>query len=376
MEPAPTEPTVVIVSQPLEQVVPDYKEFSGQTDAAMSVDLRARVSGYLASYQFQPGAEVRKDQVLFEIDPRPYQAVLEQAKASVLSFEASVKRAKADFERAEKLLPKGAVSQEDYDQAVAKRDEAAAGLVAAKARVDEANLNLEFTKITAPFDGQIGRNLIDVGNLVSADVTELGNIVAVDPVFVYFDVDDRTMLKVQQLLLQGKIQASKDEVFPVMIRLDDETEYTHEAMVDFINNRIDLSTGTIRMRGTLPNPVVAHGLRRFASGLHVQVRVPVGPPSKGLLVSERALMTLQGQKHLYVVNDKNEVVDRPVKVGALHDGLRVVEEGLSPGERVITNGLQMVRPGLVVEPKPGPMRPTPEAAPAAASPVQATTTTK
>lgn len=246
------------------------------------------------------------------------------------------------------------------------RAETAAGLTAAKARVDEAALNVSFTKITAPFAGKIGRNLIDIGNLVTANTTELANIVSVDPVFVYFDLDERSLQQLLKLLLEGKIPGSKDQQFPVMVRLSNETEFTHQAMVDFVNNRVDPGTGTIRIRAVLPNPIVARGNRQFIAGLYAQVRVPIGAPRKALLVSERALMTQQGQKYVYVVDEKKEVAYRPVTLGILQNGLRVIEEGLKPGEQVIISGLQMVRPGVVVAPKAGPMRP--EASPASTAP--------
>ncbi len=352
-----TEPTVVIVSKPLQQDVQDFADFPGRTDAAMSVILRSRVTGYLMSFDFKVGSEVKKDALLFQIDPREYDAALERAQADVLICQANLKLANADLERAKRLLPKGAVSQEDFDKYTASAAEADASLASAKAKVDQAKLNVEFTRITAPFAGEIGRNLIDIGNLVTADVTELGNIVTVDPVYVYFDIDERTMLRLQRMLISGKIPGAKDNAFPVMVRLADETDYTHKAMIDFINNRVDPNTGTIRLRAVLPNPIVGNGHRQFASGLFARVRLPIGPPFKALEVMDRAIMSQQGQKYVYTVNAKNEVQYRPVTTGTVHNGLRVIEKGIDPDDRVIISGLQMVRPGIVVTPKPGPMRP-------------------
>lgn len=353
-----SEATMVLVSKPLQEQVPeDFLEVSGWTEASQSVNLRARVPGYLQSFLFEPGSEVQKGQLLFQIDPRPYEATLEQAQASVLSYEASVKRNAADLERSEKLLPSGAVSKEEFDQNVARKAESEAGLVGAMAKVDAAKLDVEFTKITAPCSGTIGRNLIDVGNLVAADVTELANIVAVDPIFVYFDLDEATALKIQNLLLEGKIEASTDHTFPVGVQLVGETGFPHEAEVDFIDNRLDPNTGTIRMRATLKNPIVAHERRKFASGLHVTVRVPIGMPYEALLVTDRAILSQQGQKFVYVVGAENKVVARNVRLGAVKNGMRVIEAGLGPAEDVIIDGLQFVRPGVSVTPQAAEMRP-------------------
>ncbi len=353
-----TPPTVVVVSKPLQQEVSDYEDFTGRTDAAQSVDLRARVSGYLSKINFKPGDEVEQGELLFEIDAREYQAALDRAEAEVAGLDARVKRTEADFRRAEKLLPSNTITREEYDKIVADRAEAAAGLSSAGAKVKQARLDLEFTRVTAPLSGRIGRNLIDEGNLVAADNTLLANIVSVDPAFVYFNVDERTILRVQRMAMEGKEPSEKKLHLPVHVRLADEKDYPHQAEVDFIDNRVDPSTGTIRVRAVIPNPIVADGWRRFAAGLFVGVRVPIGRPYKALLVSERALGTDQGQKFVYVVNDKNEVVYRPVRIGRLQDGLRVIEEGLQADERVITSGLQRVRPGVAVQPKPGPMRQT------------------
>lgn len=360
--PVKLEPTMVLVHKPLEEVVPeDFLQVPGTIDASVSVNLRARVPGYLASFHFVPGADVKQGDLLFQIDSRPYDAALEQAKAAVLSFDASLKRAKADLERSTKLLPSGAISKEEYDQNVAKKAEAEAGLIAAKAKVDAEQLNVGFCRITAPCSGQIGRNLIDPGNLVAADVTELANIVAIDPVFVYFNINEADILKIHKLLLEGKLEGRKqdggDQPFTVGVRLQNETGFPHEAVVEFIDNKLDPNTGTIRMRGTLKNPVVAHGQRAFGSGLHVDVRVPISFPYKAMLVNDRAILSQQGQKYVYVVKADKKVAVREVSVGAVKNGLRVIESGLEPNEEVIVDGLQFVRPGLSVAPQEGPMRP-------------------
>ncbi|NUQ65621.1 MAG: efflux RND transporter periplasmic adaptor subunit [Pirellulales bacterium] len=353
--PAAPPPAVVVVSTPLRQEVTDHEDFTGRTDAAQSVDLRARVSGYLAKIHFRAGDEVKQGDLLFEIDSRQYQAALDRAQAEVDGYDARVKRAEADFRRAEKLLPSNTITREEYDKIVADRGEAAAGLASAKAKVEQARLDLGFTRVTAPISGRIGRNLIDEGNLVSADSTLLANLVSVDPVFVYFNIDERTVLRLKRMAQEGRAEVRRGPDVPVLVRLADEKDYPHSAKVDFIDNRVDPATGTIRIRAVLPNPVQPDGQRRFAAGLFIGVRVPIGSPYQAVLVSERALGTDQGQKFLYVINDKKEVVYRPVLAGLLQNGLRVIEQGLESGERVITDGLQRVRPGATVEPKLEPM---------------------
>jgi RND family efflux transporter MFP subunit len=353
---AKPEPVTVVVSTPIQREVTDYFDFTGRTDAVKSVDLRARVSGYLAKINFQDGDEVKLDQLLFEIDRRPYEVRLKIAKANVANLEARVARAKADMDRAAQLFPKQAMSKADYDQYVAALAEATAGLQGAQAQVEQANLDLDFTEITAPIAGKIGRRQIDAGNLVTTDSTLLANVVTMDPIYVYFNVDELTMLQIQEFLRNTKVPLKSDSQVEVLVGLADEEGYPHRGTVDFVNNRVDASTGTIRVRATLDNPIVANEQRVFSPGLFVRVRLPLGQPRKSLLVTDRALTTDQGQKVLYLVNAKNEVEQTNVTVGLVQDGLRVIEKGLKPDDRVIINGIQRVRPGVVVDPKKGPMR--------------------
>ena len=344
---AATPPPVVVVSQPVQREITDYYEYTGRTAAKEAVEVRARVSGYLVKVNFQEGAVVKKGDLLFQIDPRPFQAVLEEAKGQVAQLEARLARAEADVARDERLLPKGAASQKDLDTAIADRGEARAGIQSARAAVDRATLDLEFTKVIAPIDGRISRYLITEGNLVTADTTLLTTIVSIDPMYAYFDVDERAVLHVRQLIREGKAPNPRaNEEVPVLLGLANETGFPHQGTINFVDNQINPSTGTLRMRGVSPNADAI-----LTPGLFVRVRVPIGEPHRAVLVTERAIDTDQGQKVLYVVNDQNEVVSHPISVGALHDGLRVIEEGVQPGERVIVNGLLQVRPGITVEPK-------------------------
>jgi RND family efflux transporter MFP subunit len=346
---AATPPPVVMVSQPVEREIADYYEYTGRTAAVEAVEVRARVSGYLVKVNFREGSVVKKGDLLFQIDPRPFQAVLDEAKGQVAQWEAKLARAEADVTRYERLLPKGAASQKDLDAAIADRGEARAAIQSARGAVDRAALDLEFTRVTAPINGRISRYLITEGNLVTMDTTLLTTIVSTNPMYAYFDVDEGAVLHVRQLIREGKVRSPRDSnsAVPVLLGLANETGYPHRGTIDFVDNQVNPQIGTVRLRGVFANePEV------LLPGYFARVRLLIGQSHGALLVTERAIDTDQGQKILYVVNDKNEVLSRPIRVGALHDGLRVIEEGVKPGERVIVNGLLQVRPGIMVTPKP------------------------
>jgi RND family efflux transporter MFP subunit len=347
--PAATRPPVT-VSYPVEREVTDYADFTARTAAVDSVELRARVSGYLDKVNFKEGALVQKGDVLFEIDPRTYKAVLKNAEGNLAAAEARVKRLYADFARAEQLIRDRAMSREEYDKIVGDRGEAVASQAAVKAAVERAQLDLDFTKVTAPVSGRVSRYFVTVGNLVQAgDLTGgtlLTTIVSVDPMYAYFDVDEHTVLRVKQLIREGKAKTPDDPDIPVWLGLANEDGHPHRGTVHFVDNQVSPRTGTLRVRGVFPNKGEA-----LSPGYFARVRVPIGVPHKALLVTERALDTDQGQKVVYVVDKDNRVVAHAVRLGALHDGLREITDGLKPGERVIVNGLQLVRPSMTVESK-------------------------
>jgi RND family efflux transporter MFP subunit len=387
-------PPVVTVAAPVEQAVTDHVDFSGKTAAVESVELRARVGGYLDKADYKEGNEVKTDQVLFAIDPRPYQAELDRAQARVKATQAEVAEAESAYERAARLRPSGAISAEEYEKALRTRDVAVADVDAARANVAVKRLNLDFTKVLAPIDGRADKADVTPGNLVSAnliDATVLTNIVRLDPMYVYFDVGELTGLQILRQIREGRMPSREEKGpglqpapmavaavglpasspwsrslsagiviaatprYPVDLGLGNEGEdYPHKGYIDFVGNQFDPSTGTISVRGVFPNKD-----RALAPGLSARVRVPLGGPHPALLVSDRALGTDRGQKFLYVLDGKNQVEERPVTVGALHGGLREVVDGLKPGERVVINGLLRVRTGVTVEPKPGEMRPEP-----------------
>src|SRR5437867_637201 len=232
-------PPVVTVSQPIEREVTDYNEYTGRTAAVEAVEIRARVSGYLVKVNFQEGSVVKKGDLLFQIDPRPFQAVLDEAKGQVAQLEARLARAEADVARDERLLPKGAASQKDLDTAIADRGEARAGIQSARAAVDRAALDLEFTKVTAPISGRISRYLITEGNLVN-NSTLLTTIVSIDPMYAYFDADERSVLHVRQLIREGKVQSARDvATVPVLLGLANETGYPHRGTINFVDNQVN-----------------------------------------------------------------------------------------------------------------------------------------
>jgi RND family efflux transporter MFP subunit len=288
--------------------------------------------------------------VLFEIDPLTYRAALEQAEGNLASMQARLARLDADLARAQRLFKTSAIGREEYDKIAGDRGEAAASRAALKAAVERCKLDLGYTKVTAPVSGRVSRYVVTVGNLVQAGDqgggTLLTTIVSVDPMYTYFDVDEHTALRVRRLAREGKGDSPRDGGYPIFLGLANEEGHPHQGTIDFVDNQVNPKTGTIRLRGVFPNKEQV-----LLPGLFARVRTPIGRLHKCLLVSERAFDTDQGQKILYVVNEKNEVVSRPVRLGALHDGLREVTDGLKPGERVIVKGLQQVRPGVTVEPK-------------------------
>jgi RND family efflux transporter MFP subunit len=340
-------PPVVIVSQPVSDYVADYEDFTGRTDAIFSVEIRARVSGYLQHVAFKDGDEVKEGDLLFEIDPRPYQANLDRSEATLAQCQAHLDRLKADFRRVSNLYSRGQSSREEFDRASGDRSEAEAAVGVAQADYDLAKLNMKFTKITAPISGLLSRRLVDPGNLVQADTTALTTIVSLDPLYVYFDVDERTLLRLRRLVREKKIPSRQEQEVAVLGALSDEEGFPHKGLINFSDNRVDAATGTLRVRASIANPVP----RVLSPGLFMRVRLPVGNPRKSIMIAEKALGTDQGQKYLYVVNDKNEVIKRLVKIGKLDAGMREIVDGLAPNQWVVVEGLQRIRPGLKVEPR-------------------------
>jgi RND family efflux transporter MFP subunit len=341
-------PPEVSVSPVVEREVVDFFETTGRTAAVDSVDVRARVSGYLVKVNFKDGDEVRPDDVLFEIDPRPFEAERMQAEGELARWEASRKKAEADLARNQRLLPSGAGSQKELDTAIAAKGTADAEITAARARLDKAKLNVEFAKVTAPVKGRISKANVTVGNLVEAS-TLLTTLVSTNPMWMYFDVDERTVLQYRERYRAAHPDApvnARDLDVAVEIGLANEDGFPRRGTMDFVDNRVDPATGTMLARAVYDNAD-----RSLTPGLFVRVRLPLGDPMHSLLVNERAIGTDQGTKYVLVVNQQNVVEFRPVKLGPMSEGLRVVRDGVKAGEQVITAGIQRARPGITVKPQ-------------------------
>ncbi len=335
--PPPKAPEVV-VSPAVAHEVTDFEEFQGKIEAEKAVDVKAHVSGYLDRFNFKDGAEVHEKDVLFEIDPRPFKADLERAEANVNLAEAHVRRLEFDFSRAQSLLGKASISREDYDRAVGDLDEGRATVKAARAARNAAQLNVDYSKVTCPISGRISRRMVDPGNMVKADDTLLTRIVSLDPVYAYFDIDERTYLRIQRFLEKQGITGSQQKDMPVSMGLSDEPDYVHHGKIDFVDNRVDLDSGSVWLRGVFANPK-----QLLTPGLFVRVRLPLGAAHQAVLIPEQALATDQGQKFVWVVDSDNHATYRRIELGAQHGAERVVLKGIEAGERVIVSGLQRVR---------------------------------
>jgi multidrug efflux system membrane fusion protein len=343
-------PPPVTISKPVKKQIVEWDEYTGRTDAVESVDIRPRVSGYIDNITFKAGDRVEKGDLLFVIDPRPYKAALDQAEAQERQAQANQQLQEANFARQDRLRQTGVIAKEDYDTALSNKNQAAAQVLANSAAVESAKLNLTFTQITSPIRGRISREQVTVGNLVQTDTTLLTNIVSIDPIYAYFNVDERAVLKYQQLVRQGKITDARLASVPVYLQLENEKGFPHEGVIDFINNQFNSSTGTLQVRGVFPN---ANAF--LTPGSFVRVRVAGGPRHEAILVTDRAIGTDQGTKFVLVIDDQNTVAVKPVELGQEAEGLRVVRSGLTGDEQVIINGLVNARPGSKVTPQPGDM---------------------
>ncbi len=340
-------PAEVYYTLPQTREVTDFEDFTGHTDAFKIVQVRSRVSGYLVKINFEDGAVVKEGQTLFEIDDRPYVADFENKEALVAQTERHAQRLKSDFDRAQLMVSQNpkSMSQEQFDQYRFDYIEALSFMKAAKASRDLSQYNVDWTKVTAPFTGKISRRMVDVGNLVKADDTVLTNIVAEDPIYGYFDIDEHTLLRIRRLIEEGKLK--KETESPVSLALMDETGFPHKGTINFVDNQLDGQTGTLRYRGTFEN----HD-RLLSPGLFIRVRLPIGTPHPVLVIPDEAIQTDQGRKFVWVVSDKKVATYTPVEVGAPYpDRLRVIDKGLNPTDRVIVSGLQRVRSGSEVVPK-------------------------
>jgi multidrug efflux system membrane fusion protein len=348
------ESLVVPVSKPIRRQVTEYVDYTGRTAAVNSVDIRPRVTGYLVKMPFKEGSEVKAGDLLFEIDPRPYQALVDQAQAQVNLNLARYQLAKANNTRAITVARRepGSFSQQELDTYRAQEIEADAAVKAAQATLAVYKLNLSFCEVTSPVEGQVSRYYYTLGNLVNQDQTTLTTVVSLDPMYAYFDVDERTVLRIRKGINEGTIIAPKNtEEVPVYMALEGEQDYPHHGTLNFVNNQVNPATGTMTLRGVFANPKPTNGRRLLAPGLFVRIRVPIGQPHPALLVADRAIGSDQGLKFVYVVDDENKVQYRRVTMGPLEaDGLRVVD-GVNLEDRVVVGALPQVRPLMQVEPE-------------------------
>lgn len=372
----PKGPPEVEVSLPVSKEIRDYEEFAGRLEAKETIQVRARVTGYLVKAPperekvkgsgkfFKEGGLVQKGDLLFEIDPVLYEAQLARAKAAVLKAEAAFQQAERDWNRAKTLGSSTgyqAISREEFDKFRGICAVAEAEVKVARADLKIAQVNMDYCRVLAPISGRVSKVTVDPGNLVRADDTVLTSIGDSDPIKAYFDVDERTLTRILHLMEAGVIPKEATGV-EVEMGLADEEDRPHKGYIDFTDNFVDVSTGTLRVRGAFQNPK-----ELLVPGMFVRVRLPIGQPQKARLIAEKALVTDQGQKYVYVVKDENsaahegKVEYRKVKLGRLQDGLRVIKDGLADTEKVVVSGLQRVRPDIQVKFKDVPM---PMAAPA------------
>lgn len=339
-------PPEVTVATPTQRDVTVFGEFVGTTQARESVEIRARVQGFLEKMSFEPSSFVRKGEVLFVIEPGPYQAQRDRAAAGLESAEAGLRRAESDLDRLEQAVKTNAVSQQEVTRARAERDQASAGLLEAQAALTTAEIQLGYTTVESPINGLVSRNLVDLGNLVGAgEATLLTTVRRIDPIFAYFEVSERFIA--QQLDQRGGHQDPQSSAEMPATLLLKETGLEIEGKVDAFDNTVDTATGTIQVRAIFPNPDA-----RIFPGFFVHVRLPGELLGNAVLVEETAIGTDLGGRYVMVVGSDNIVERRYIEPGPLQDDqTRVVLKGLEPGERYITVGLQRARPGMPVTPK-------------------------
>jgi multidrug efflux system membrane fusion protein len=329
-------PPTVSAALAVEKAVDETQEFSGRLEAIERVEIRPRVPGFITAVNFKPGAEVKKGEVLFVIDQRPYQAEANRAEAAAKSARAKAELARLELARAERLLGDKAIAQREYDERAAGQKELDATARAVEAQAEAARLNLSYTRVTAPIDGRVSKAEITLGNLVDT-ASVLTSVVSLDRIYASFDGDEQTYLRVRS---KAGSQAAS---LPVRVGLANEDGFPHEGKLEFVDNQLDTRTGSVRMRATFANPD-----RVMAPGLFARVQIGGAEQKKALLISDRAVGTDQNRKFVFVVSPQSRAEYREVKLGPVVDGLRVVRAGLKPGETIVVDGLQRVQPGSKV----------------------------
>jgi RND family efflux transporter MFP subunit len=342
-------PPQVSVAQVLEKRVKDWDEFTGRLQAVESVEIRPRVSGYIDKVAFTEGSEVKRGDLLFVIDPRPYQAEYDRAAADVKRYKTALELARIELVRVQRLKDSGAVSEEELDERKSTVAQAEANVAGSEAALEAASLNLNFTKVTSPITGRVSRAEVTRGNLVTGGSnggTLLSSVVSMDPIYLYFDGDEQTYLRYSQMARRGERPSSRNAPNPVQVGLANEEGFPHTGTMDFVDNQLNPQTGTIRARAVLENKD-----GQFTPGLFARVQLLASGEYSAILIEDRAVNTDQSQKYVLLVGAGNQVEYRKVKLGRVIDGLRVVREGLKPGDVIVVNGAQRVHPGVTVTPQ-------------------------
>jgi multidrug efflux system membrane fusion protein len=346
-KPAAPPPVPVKTTLPQTRQVLDWDEYTGHVEAMETVEIRARVSGYLEQVGFEDGAKIKKGDLLFVIDQRGYLTELKRAEAELQRTRTKLELAENDLKRAERLRQSKAISDEEYDSRSKGLAESTATLHSAETAVEMAKLNLDFTQVRSPIDGRIGRELITVGNLVNADQTLLTTIVSTDPMYVYVDADERSILKYRRLTAGGLRGQNGKANIVAQLGLIDETGYPHTGYIDYVDPRMDAATGTLRVRAVFPNPK-----ELLSPGLFARIRIHGGNPHPALLIPGRAVVTDQDQNYVWVAKADGSVDYRKVRLGRLFGTFRTVEQGLGKNDAVVVDGIAKLRPGTRVKPEP------------------------
>ena len=343
-------PPEVSVAQVLERPVKDWDEFTGRLQAVESVEIRPRVSGYIDKVAFTEGSLVKQGDLLFVIDPRPYQAEYDRAAADVKRYKTAFDLAKIELDRVQHLKDSGAVSQEELDERKSALAQAEANVGGSQASLESAALNMNFTRVTSPIAGRVSRAEVTRGNLVTGGInggTLLSTVVSIDPIYLYFDADEQSFLRYTQMARAGeKRSVGRDAGNPVNVGLANEEGFPHAGTVDFVDNQLNPQTGTIRARAVLQNKD-----GRFTPGLFARVQLLGSGEYTAILIEDRAVNTDQSQKYVLVLGADNKIEYRKVTLGRVVDGLRIVREGLKAGDVVVVNGAQRVHPGVTVTPQ-------------------------
>ena len=349
----PQPPLPVNVVTAIEKEVNEWDEFTGRLEAVEFVEIRPRVSGYITEIRFNAGAIVKKGDLLYVIDPRPYQADFDRAAAEVERMDAQLKLAQIELNRAKELRDKNTISASEFDQKAATYQGSAAAKSSAEAAKNSAALNLEFTQIKSPIDGRVSDARITLGNLVQPGAgpeSVLTTVVSVDPIYAKVDADENAVLKYVKLSEEGKRVSARTAKIPGFVELGNETDFPHEGYIDFVDNRLDPGTGTIRARVVLKN----WNPNFITPGFFARVRVAGATPYRAALIDDRVISSQQGLKYAFVVKPDNTIERRTLETGPLFEGKRIVKRGLKDGEKVVSTRLQMLRAGMSVTPVPEP----------------------